>query len=314
MKYITDINGIKLNNTIVMIGKFDGMHLGHQKLLKRAVELKEGTDKKLVIFTFNIIPSSFDGSVPEKRIITLSEMHRAKFDPAIDYIIECPFTDGIRSLSPDAFARTILVDVLDARDVISGDDFRFGINRAGDADTLRELGNRYGFRAEIITKLIYNGREVSSTYIKELITDGDIETAYRLLGKPFFMSGVVEHGRHVGAQIGFPTVNFTIAENKIMPPDGVYATKAVWKSTLYDSITNIGVRPTFDLDNRNYAETHILDFSGDLYGEEIKIKFYKMIRPVMKFASVDDLSAEIKRNTDTVREYFRTTDLSIYED
>ena len=294
---------IKLENTVVTIGKFDCFHKGHQLLFKTAAEMKkEGMEQ--VIFMFDI-RSGIPGREDVKYIVSGQERRRLALGYGIDHFVEYPFTEKTRRMTPEEFVRSILVAKLGVKAVVAGDDFRFGINRSGDADTLVQLGEKYGFDVRIVERLRYKGREICSTDIRAELEKGNMADVCEMLGRPYSISGQIIEGAHVGKGMGIPTINLDIPDDKLLPPFGVYATKTVMDGTEYVSITNIGKRPTFYNDSKTVAETFILDLDGDLYGKDVRVDLYEHIRDEKKFENAGALYGQISKDVQTVRDYFR---------
>jgi len=314
MKIITDIENLKLENTIVTLGKFDGNHIGHQLLFDTVVKLKK-PGLKAVIFTFNLPPALVLGKDKEvKNLITHDERYYHKYSEEIDYVIEFPFNKQTMSMLPEDFVKEILVDRLGVKIIVVGEDFCFGKNRQGNVDTLISLGKKYGFEVNALKKVVFTPRdydkpqEVSSTLIKDEILKGNIEDANTMLGEPFTIFQEIVHGKEVGRLIGFPTINFEAPENKVLPPNGVYATRTVIDGIKYFSITNVGTRPTFDDGMARTVETNIFDFNKSVYGKIAEVEFIKFIRPERKFDSPEDLMKEIKNNIVEVKQLFGIDD------
>ena len=312
MQILNTADNLNIHNSIITLGKFDGNHIGHQLLFKTAVELKKA-DNTVIVFTFSVPPATViheEESSSLRTILTHEERHLQTYPEGVDYVIEFPFNEQTRSMSPETFVEEILVKKLDVKAIVVGVDFCFGKNRAGNVSTLEELGKRFGFEVYPVEKVrchvkgYTDTQEVSSTLIKQEIEKGNMEDVRKMLGRPFSMNGTVVHGKHLGSKMGFPTINFLVPEDKILPPNGVYATRVSIDGKNYMAITNIGLRPTFDDGTQRTVETNIFDFEGDLYGQNLTVDFYHFIRPERKFTSVEELSAEIDRNTKQVREYF----------
>ena len=312
MKVITDINNIKLKNAIVTIGKFDGNHIGHQLLFDTVRSLKQDGDCT-VVFTFNVpVSSVVDHDAPNsvRTIQTHEERYQRQDMAGIDYVVEFPFNKQTMSMRPEDFVKEILVDRLDVKAVVVGEDFCFGKDRAGNVQMLKELGEQYGYTVYALKKVIYQPEdfsdpvEVSSTLIKNEILRGNMEDVTRMLNRPFSMIGTILQGKHLGRTIGFPTINFAAPADKILPPNGVYATKTIIDGISYNSITNVGKRPTFDDGEYRTVETNIFDFNEDVYGKMAEVDFYKFIRPERKFESVEALMDEIADNVKEVKAYF----------
>ena len=313
MKIIDNLCDLKLNNTIVTLGKFDGNHIGHRLLFDTVIKLKNG-NLKTVIFTFDIHPGNILNKDKDTVMIieTNAEREFDKIPDEIDYIIRFPFNKETVVMSPEQFVEDILVKKLGVKIIVAGTDFRFGKNRAGDIDTLKALGNKYGFRVVVMEKVCvqlegYDSPvEVSSTLIKEEIRKGHMENVARMLGEPFFITGQILHGKHLGSNLGFPTINMIAPENKIMPLYGVYATKTRIGASEYYSMTNVGSRPTFDDGEHITVETNIFDFDQDIYGKNVTVSFYHFIRPEHRFAGVQELKETIEHDRDEIKDYFES--------
>ncbi|WP_051437787.1 riboflavin biosynthesis protein RibF [Eubacterium xylanophilum] len=281
MKVITK-RPFSLNRTVVCIGKFDGLHRGHQVLIN-SLENEAEIDK--VLFTFPL-PG-------EKNIYTEDEKRFLAEKIGVDTYVECPFDESFRSMSPEQFVSDILVNECHAMAICVGDDFRFGKDRAGDKLLLQALSIKYGYSVKIVRKETYNEEEISSTRIRKCIAEGDICAANDMLGTPLFIMGKIEHGNQIGRTIGFPTTNVILDQTKLAPKFGVYLTENHVAGGTYRGITNIGVKPTIAKDNVVSAETFLKDFSGDIYGETIRTELIEFVRPEMKFGSIDELKKQI---------------------
>lgn len=303
MKIISGTENIQLENTIVIIGKFDGIHRGHRKLLDVALKFK--TDGlKLVFFTFDRNPAELVHSRQYKKILTHSELRALELKTAADIVIEYPFTEELRNMSPEQFSLKILKEKLGAKVVVCGDDFRFGKDRTGNAEILASSGEKYGFEVYPIEKLSYKGRAISSTYIKECISAGNIDDAEIMLGRPYSITGTIEHGRRLGTDLGFPTANIRVPEKKITPPYGVYAVRMNLDGKLYPGIANLGTAPTFHEDTGiRMLETNLFDLDRNIYGEMATVFFYKFIRPERVFENGRELADEVARNIEEVKKF-----------
>ena len=273
----------------VTLGKFDGIHTGHVRLIREITEYANTQGLFSIVFTIEMN----DGFL-------LTHEERASFLSylGVDVLLECPFSKKLKNLLPEEFAKEVLSNTLHARYTAVGTDFSFGKNRVGDAGTLQSLGESFGFRTRILEKEQYAGEDVSSTRIRDAVADGNMELACALLGRPYPVMGIVRHGRHIGTSLGYPTVNLALEEGKILPPDGVYASLvSLPDGSEKKGLTNIGIRPTVGGRIRR-AETTLLDFHSDLYGEQIRLELLKFIRPETKFAGLDELKAQISRDLD----------------
>ncbi len=296
MIYYKKLEDIKQEAPVVVtLGKFDGVHRGHQKLLHEVFEIAKKQKLKTCVFTFSVLPQA--KLMHKKSMTILSNAERRAFLENIgtDILIECPFTDAIRNMEPEEFVQEILIDRLKCRAAVVGTDFRFGKDRAGTPETLAEAGKKLGIDVRIIDKLMYGDREISSTFIREELVKGDIRKVNELLGYPFYVEGPVVHGEHNGTKIGFPTANLKPDERKILPPNGVYKTETTIHGKRYRSITNVGTRPTLGGQTVS-IETNILEFDRDIYEEFIKVDFISFIRPERKFADLGELKKQIEED------------------
>lgn len=301
MEYITGRTDFKIQyNTALTLGKFDGIHKGHQKLLSKVRAFAPFT--KSVVFTFDVNPT-IAVSKGEGTILTTNEERKAVVERfGIDYLYECPFTDEIRNMEAADFVRKIVED-LNVRYIAVGTDFGFGHNRQGDYRLLQNMSGQLGFKVEVVDKERYEGREISSTYIREVIAVGDMETAEKLLGYPYTVKGVVGYGRQLGRTIGIPTTNIIPVKDKLLPPNGVYVSKVHIEGETHMGVTNIGVKPTVGDENEKGAETFIFDFDKDVYGKNITIELHKFIRPEKRFDSIGDLKEQMEKDIEFVRKY-----------
>ena len=271
----------------VTLGKFDGVHIGHRKLIKDITNqaLRKGFSS--VVFAIEMPGGSVLSH--EERALYLESL-------GVDILIECPFSKEFMSMSPEEFVREVLSDTLRTAYVCVGHDFAFGHERKGDPAALRELGDRYGFQTMVLKKERRRGEDVSSTRVRGALEKGDMPLVQELLGRPYPILGTVRHGRHIGTGIGFPTVNLIPEEGKVLPPDGVYASVTVLPGgTSRKGLTNVGMQPTVG-GNRRRVETTLFDFHDDLYGKQIRHELLRFIRPVTKFSGLDELKAQIQKD------------------
>lgn len=292
-------DAVMKSDTVVVIGKFDGVHLGHRLLFDRAVLEAEKRQCRSAAFTFDRYLSG------SKVISTNEEKRRLIEESGIDVMIEYPFTE-IMSMEAEDFVREILVKNLRAGAVVAGSDCGFGKNRGGNAELLLKLSRKLGFEAVILDKVTVNGQTVSSTLARSLIEEGRMEEAAEILGHEFFMCGYVVKGNQMGRTWDFPTINMLPDEHKIMPPNGVYASRVFLDGIWRDSVTNIGRKPTVDSKNEMVSvETYIFDFDGDLYGKSLDVRLYHFIRKERRFESFAALKEQIMTDCETTKEFFR---------
>lgn len=298
MKYYNSLYEVKQNRpSAITLGKFDGIHRGHQKLLSHVHELAAQNDLDQIIFTFDVSPQVKLGKSDFHFLMTNAEKRFLSEHFGMNMLLECPFTESIRNMEPEEFVRGILCDLLKAKALVIGDDFRFGRRRAGDAALLWELSGKYGFTVQVVPKEkdAGTGREISSTFVREELATGHMRKVNELLGYDYFILGEVVSGMHLGTGFGFPTINIQPVRGKLLPPKGVYASRTEIDGKIFDSITNIGVKPTVDGGTLG-IETFILDFSGDLYGREVAVSLLEFERPERRFASVEELKEQVFRD------------------
>jgi len=288
-------------NTIVTIGNFDGVHLGHQKILKFLVVEARKYDLFSLVLTFSPHPEKIFGK-SIRMIQTLDQRLETIKKFGIQGVIVTPFDERFSNLSSREFIQKILVNTLQAKEVVIGENFHFGQNREGDISTLHSLGTRFGFRAHRIPSVIKDRKIVSSSLIRSLLQEGKIEEANTLLGSFYEIAGKVIKGKTRGKALGFPTANVK-TENEIIPL-GVFISQVKINSKTLPSITNVGRHPTFDQEEIQ-IESHIIHFDKNLYGKEIAIRFIKKIRNEIKFKSPKDLSLQIRKDLEQAKAYFK---------
>jgi len=279
--------------SVVTIGNFDGVHRGHQVLLRRAVALAERHQARSVAVTFDPHPAVLlraDAAPP--RLQTLEDRVTALAAAGLDAVLVLPFTRELASSTPAAFVAEVLAGSLAAVRVVVGTNFRFGAKAAGDVVTLLELGEQHGFTPEAVTLLEMDGRRISSSAIREHLQDGDLTWTSAALGRPYQLGGVVVRGDGRGRGIGFPTANLAIDPDLVIPATGVYAGHALLDGSWVPAVTNVGLRPTFDGTTRT-VETHLLDVDQDLYGRHLAFRFLHRLRSEQRFDGVEALVAQI---------------------
>lgn len=305
MKYITGTTEFEIaEDTVISLGKFDGLHNGH-KLLMEYVLAKKEEGLKAVVFTFDIPPRNRVEQEYQKVLTTNEEKMHIFEKIGVDYLIECPFTKEIMEMEAEDFIR-MMVEKLHVKCVVTGKDFRFGHQRRGDHKMLEKYAGIYGYEAKIVEKMQWNGRDISSTYVREEIAKGEVQTAEKLLGYPYFIQGTVVHGNQIGRTIGIPTINLQATPNKLLPPFGVYVARVSVNGKLYGGITNVGRKPTVGDDYPVGVETHIFDFDADIYKETVQVEFLHFLRPEFKFESLEDLVEQMQRDCKNGRIFLET--------
>ncbi len=299
----TDLHTMELHSpAAVAIGFFDGIHVGHRKVLDSMMGYEqEGLSS--CVFSYTV-----SGHLPQAKtglryLRPLSLKRRYLEDLGVD-ILAMPEFESFSSLTPEEFARDILRDKLHAQVVCCGSDLRYGKNACADASHLVEDGKRFGFRVEIVPPVCVDGRKVSSSLIREYIREGRVDRANQLLDRPFALDFEVIGGNRLGRTMEFPTINQALPEQFVIPKFGVYASIALVEGKDYPAVTNVGVKPTIGSD-RILAETHIVGYKGDLYGQYIEVRLLQFIRPEQKFSGVTQLKAQIARDTRNSVEYLK---------
>ncbi len=296
MELIKDTTEFQISEpTAVTLGKFDGLHQGHRLLVDRVLaKKKEGLASLIFTFDFGSRPAL---TLPEERREILSREH-------LDYLVECPFVPSFSHMEPEDFVRDVLKKGLHAEYLAVGTDFRFGYQRKGDYHLLQKMSAACGFQVEVVEKACWQGREISSTYIKEALEAGRMELVNQLLGYAYSVTGEVLHGRRIGRTLGMPTTNVLPSGQKLLPPNGVYATRTLIAGEVFEGITNIGYKPTVGGEIQKGVETYLFDWDKDLYGEIIQVQFCGYERPERKFDSLKALKAQIEADAAWGREFF----------
>lgn len=304
MKYIRNTVDFQIEeDTVISLGKFDGIHRGHELLMERLAEKKrEGL--KAAIFTFDIPPRRNVQHVEAKVLTTNEEKMHIFEEMGIDYLIECPFTEEVMHMEPEDFIR-MLVERLHVKCIVAGEDFRFGHNRRGDYRMLQEYAGKLGYEALILKKMKEDARDISSTFVREEIAAGNIEKANHLLGYRYFVKGMVKHGNQIGRTIGIPTLNLIPPEEKLLPPFGVYVSEVVIGEERYQGVTNVGCKPTIEGNNPVGVETYLLDFHENVYDRIVTVEFISKIRAEHKFENIEALKEQMENDIAYTEAYFR---------
>lgn len=289
--------------TAVALGLFDGLHLGHRDVLRRVTELAaDGFCPAVFTFETDTVTSKGEGGV---EVLLSRELKYEFFERlGIAYLLSPDFAE-IRSMSAEDFVRAILFERLNAGAVVCGKDFTFGRGGKSGAAELTTLCGEYGIQVIVIPPALVDGEVVSSTLIRKCITDGDIEKANRLLGYEFQFRLPVVKGNELGRTMNFPTINQYFPKRQIVPRFGVYYSRTEIDGKAYFSITNVGIKPTIGNETAPLAETYIMDYSGDLYGQSIRVSLNAFIRPEIKFSGVQALFAQIASDIETAKEFIR---------
>lgn len=304
MQIINDITNLnlKLPRITIALGTFDGIHIGHQKIISRAVEVAKQINGTSIVFTFSNHPLSV--VAPQHcplQLVTQADKGKLIEKLGVDVLLTIPFTPQFLQLSAAQFIQ-LAVSNLSPKHIVVGPNYFFGHKRSGTPEILQAAGKEHGFTVEVHPTVYYNDRIISSTLIRQLITHGHVDQVLPLLGRSFAQEGIVIHGAKRGRELGYPTINLEIAPDLISPADGVYAVSLTIENTEYYGVANIGNNPTFKGINRR-LEVHILNFIGNLYGQSVSVRFLKHLRGQITFASVEELKMQISQDVTMAQHY-----------
>lgn len=288
--------------TAVAIGKFDGIHKGHQELLSHILQQKD-RGFPAVVFTFHPSAAVFFGQSTAEEITTRQEKRKLFEKMGIDILIEFPLNDGTAATDPEEFVRKYLAGQMRTAYLAAGEDITFGRGGKGNRELLERLAADFGYRLKTINKVREGGREISSTYIREEVEKGHMETVKKLLGRYYSFEGRVEEGRKLGRRLGMPTLNLYPPEEKLLPPKGVYYSMVCTEEGRYPGITNIGKKPTVNSTDTVSVETYLYDFEGDMYGQEIVTELLQFKRREQKFPDVPGLKKQMGADIEEGRAY-----------
>lgn len=293
-----------LRGTVLTLGVFDGLHLGHQAIMKTVVERAEAVGAVPTAITFDPHPRAVlhpDNAPP---LLQTLDQRLANFEfLGIKQSIVIRFDQQFAGINAETFLRDIVFERLQAKEVYLGKGFAFGKSRAGNIELLRKISQELGFVADEVPEIQLRGIRISSSKIRQFLSEGKVNLARRMLGRPYGVEGQIVRGFQRGRTIGFPTANLK-PQNRVIPKFGVYATATLIENEWRRSITNVGVRPTFENELEPSVETFVFDFDGDLYGDSLRLRFLYRIRDEKKFNGIDELKAQIKKDCDVALEYF----------
>lgn len=291
--------------TVLTLGVFDGLHLGHQAIMKTVVDRASGSEAVPTVITFDPHPRAVLHPDSAPPMLQTLDQRLANFNVlGIEQAIVIRFTKEFADQEAEEFLREIVHERLQAKEIYLGHGFAFGKGRRGDIELLRKMSGELGFTADEVPEVRLRGIRISSSRIRQLLKDGQVNLARRMLGRPYGIEGVIIRGHRRGHTIGFPTANLK-PENRVVPKFGVYATATLIEGVWKKGVTNIGIRPTFESESEPSIETHIFDFEGDLYGSVLRVRFLHRIRPEKKFSGIEDLRDQIARDVETAKRYFR---------
>lgn len=283
--------------TAAAIGKFDGIHIGHQKLLAQILKKKQ-EGLLACVFTFDPPPDVFFGFRTEKELTTKEEKRLLFEKMGVDILIEFPLNEETAALAPEVFVRQILTKQMHVKYVAAGTDLSFGRRGEGNSALLHKMQKECGFETEIIDKVFCRDREVSSTFVREAVSLGNMELAEALLGEPYTVCGEVVHGNRLGRKLGMPTLNQLPPPKKLLPPFGVYFSEVELEGNTYKGITNIGCKPTVNTKESVSVETFLYNFNQEVYGDMVQVRLFSFRRPEQKFADVEELKQQIKKDVE----------------
>ncbi|OPY69401.1 MAG: Riboflavin biosynthesis protein RibF [Syntrophorhabdaceae bacterium PtaU1.Bin034] len=298
-------NKEKFTNPVVTIGNYDGVHLGHRRIIEKVKEWARDVSGTSILMTFHPHPLHLLRPDKELAAITpIEEKKRIIAETGIDVLYILPFTKDFADISPESFVKSVLVDRLGVRGVVIGYDFTFGSKGRGNTTLLKEMGYKYGFFVEVIGAITLDGEKIGSNRIRKLVAQGEVGLAGKLLGRSYSIKGTVVRAKGRGRTIGYPTINLR-TDYPLIPRNGVYVTEVEIEGRWLGGLTNVGYNPTFEQGQERSIETYILDFEGVLYDKEVTIRFVERIRDEMKFSGVEQLKAHIAKDVDVAREHFR---------
>lgn len=308
MKYFESTTDLELHHSIISLGKFDGVHLGHRAIFDYMKSYQKN-GFQTIVFTLSNHPNRLFSDPSMQLIYTKEEKKQILEEVGLDVLISYPFTKETALLEPEEFIKDILVEQLGGKIIVVGHDFRFGHNRAGDIQLLKQLSKKYDYKVVVFEKIKIDDKIVSSSHIREELLDGNMQKVNKLLGRPYSITEEIIHGKELGRTLGMPTTNMIPRKEKLLPPNGVYASSIKIQDQLYTGITNIGYKPTVGAEHEKGVETFIFDYSGDLYGKKLTIQLYKYIRPEQKFLNLEALKQQMLKDVCVSKTYF----LSVYK-
>lgn len=297
-----DLDNLRLKNTAVALGVFDAMHLGHLEIIDTVVKYARENGLRSAVYMFRNIPKSVLTNTDIKNVNLFKKRLHILYERGVDIVIAERFTKDYMKLEYTDFIKNYLVDKFDAKFVCAGFNYHFGYKGRGNTEELRRICGSYGIKVHIAECKSLD-KPVSSTLLRNLIADGEMEDVSKYLGRIFSVTRRVEHGEKVGRKIGFPTANIKLPDFHVVPKFGVYITRAKVNGIWRPAITNVGGKPTVGTQEPS-IETHILDFEENIYGKEIEIEFYHYLRPIAKFESLDALKRQLESDKKAAREYF----------
>jgi riboflavin kinase/FMN adenylyltransferase len=288
--------------TVVTVGTFDGVHRGHWAVLQEIRRRAQASGRRSVLVTFHPHPLRIVRPEAAPELLTTPvEKKEILAESGLDYAVFLPFSPALSRYSPRRFVEEVLIGRLGVQELVIGYDHGFGRGRSGDADTLREIGRELRFAVDVVGRVLADGDAVSSTHIRAAVRAGDMGSAARGLGRPYGVRGLVVRGDGRGRTLGFPTANLVVpGGDKLIPPEGIYAVRGVLRTGTYGGALHLGPRPTFR-GSPPTIELHLMDFAGDLYGEEVRVDFVRRLRAIQPFSTVEALVEQMSRDVSLAR-------------
>lgn len=305
MQIICDTTEFHMKDrSAVAIGKFDGVHRGHERLISCILEKKK-LGMKAVVFTFHPSAAVYFGQTSGGELTTREEKRNCFEKLGVDILIEFPLNKETAAIFPEDFVREILVKKMNTGYVAAGRDLSFGRGGKGDSRLLEEMADELGFQVCMIDKVFHAGREISSTYVREMVEKGNMQETKELLGRYYSFEGIVEQGNRLGRWLGMPTMNLYPRPEKLLPPRGVYYSRLLYEGGMYPGITNIGRKPTVNDTETVSVETYLYDFDKDMYGKDIVTQLLQFKRPEQKFKNVAELKVQMEKDIAHGRTFHR---------
>lgn len=292
--------------SVVTLGKFDGIHKGHRKLIEEAKRIASENGLQLVVFSFCVSEGHSYPYMDSEHITTFEERESIFEQMGVDVFIEYPFDDEVARTEPIKFVENVLAKKIKASYVVVGEDYTFGHKGQGNVELLKGLQKLFNFQAIIVNKVMYNGREIGSTWIRDEIRSGNMQNVNILLTYPYMIQGAVEYGHQRGKEWGFPTLNIYPPKDKLLPPFGVYSAHVIIDGMTFKGVTNVGIRPSLNEADRISVETNLFDFDENVYGKTIEVYLLQFQRPEMKFDSIEMLKNQINRDSEFAKEFLNT--------
>lgn len=303
MLVFRDLKENLLESSSLALGFFDGVHIGHQKVILNAVKKAEELNTKSVVVTFSHHPKTILSKTHLSMISSLEERLNLFENFGLDAVLLLDFNENFAKMSAKQYLEDILLKCLNPKNITVGYNHKFGGDQLGNSKFLGEYSKKYNFEINVISPVKIDNHIVSSSAVRKFIHSGNVVSAKKLLDRPFKLIGEVIHGQQLGKKLGFPTANLKLPNELIIPASGVYRGLAQINSKVYHAVINIGKRPTIDNHKKDLVEVHILGFNQDIYGENIEVSFLEKIREEKKFDSLDQLKAQISKDCELVREY-----------